>query len=162
MFLKFFINVYSFLRETECDQGRGREKWRHRIRSRLQVPSCQHRVRCGAWPHKPWDYDLNLQTVRFWLDIQPTELPRHPILYYYFKTLLDHTFYLKYFSQKMKGKNKYFSSTSFTLPAANFFLSYPLQQYLYNCYLISVSILFFLFSFKSYNDHQDKKAYWLG
>ena len=42
MFLHFW--------ETECEQRRGRERGRHRIRSRLQAPSCQHRARRGARP----------------------------------------------------------------------------------------------------------------
>ena len=51
------FNVYLFLRETdrktELEQGRGREWGRHRIRSRLQALSCQHRTRCRARTHKP-------------------------------------------------------------------------------------------------------------
>ena len=41
-FLKMFS--CSFLRETEHEQGRGRERGRHRIQSRLQAPSSQHRT----------------------------------------------------------------------------------------------------------------------
>ena len=42
----FFFNVYLFLRETETEreQRRGGEGGRHRIRSGLQAPSCQHRA----------------------------------------------------------------------------------------------------------------------
>ena len=42
----FFYVYYLFLRvrETEHEQGRGREGGRHRIRSRPQAPSCQHRA----------------------------------------------------------------------------------------------------------------------
>ena len=52
---------YLFLRqrETEHEQGRGRERGRHRIWSRLQAPSCQHRDRHGARTHRPWDHDLS-------------------------------------------------------------------------------------------------------
>ena len=48
-FPNFFLNVYLFLRErqTEHEWERGRERGTHRIRSRLQAPSCQHRAH--AW-----------------------------------------------------------------------------------------------------------------
>ena len=57
----FFFNIYSFLRqrETEHEQGKVRERGRHRIWSRLQALSCQHRARCGARIHRPWDRDLS-------------------------------------------------------------------------------------------------------
>ena len=60
-FLNFFFNVYLFLRqrETEHEWGRVRERGRHRIRSRLQALSCQHRARRGALTHEPWDHDLS-------------------------------------------------------------------------------------------------------
>ena len=63
-----FYFIFNFLmiiyfwerdRQTECEQERGRERGRHRIESRLQAQSCQHRVRPGAWTHKPWDHDLS-------------------------------------------------------------------------------------------------------
>ena len=37
-------------RNTECEQKKGREKERHRIQSRLQAPSCQHRAHVGREP----------------------------------------------------------------------------------------------------------------
>ena len=51
----FILNIYLFLRqrETEHEQGRSREKGRHRIRNRLQALSCQHRARRGARTHGP-------------------------------------------------------------------------------------------------------------
>ena len=57
----FFFNVYLFLRqrETEHERGRVRERGRHRLWSRLQHPSCQHGVWCGAQTHKPWYHDLS-------------------------------------------------------------------------------------------------------
>ena len=57
----FFFNVYLFLRqrETEHERGRARERGRHRIWSRLQALSCQHRARCGAQTHGPRDHDLS-------------------------------------------------------------------------------------------------------
>ena len=46
-------------RETEHEQGRGRERGRHRIRSGLQALSCQHRARRGAQTREPRDHDLS-------------------------------------------------------------------------------------------------------
>ena len=45
-----FFNVYLCLTqiETEHEWGRGRERGRHRIQSRLQALSCQHRARRWA------------------------------------------------------------------------------------------------------------------
>ena len=39
--------------------GAEREGERHRIQSRLQALSCQHRARCGARTHRLWDHDLS-------------------------------------------------------------------------------------------------------
>ena len=57
----FLFNVYLFLRETEteCEWVRGRERGRHRTRSGLQAPSCQHRARRGARTHELRDRDLS-------------------------------------------------------------------------------------------------------
>ena len=57
----FFFNVYLFLRqrETQHEQGRGRERGKHRIWSRLQALSCQHRARRGARAHGWQDRDLS-------------------------------------------------------------------------------------------------------
>ena len=57
-FFFFLMFIYFWERETECKQGRSRKRGRHRIQSRLQDPSCQHRARGGAKTHKPWDPDL--------------------------------------------------------------------------------------------------------
>ena len=57
--LHIFFNVYFWDRETEHEWGRGREGGRRRIWSRFQALSCQHRARCGAQTHKPWDHDLS-------------------------------------------------------------------------------------------------------
>ena len=58
--LNFFFNIYLFLgqRETEGEQGRGRERGRHRIGNRLQALSHQPRARRGARTHGPRDRDL--------------------------------------------------------------------------------------------------------
>ena len=55
-----FFNVYLFLRETgtEHEWGRGRERGRHRIWSRLPARSCQDRAQRGARTHRPWDRDV--------------------------------------------------------------------------------------------------------
>ena len=50
---KFFLTFIHFW-ETQREWGRA-ERGRHRIRSRLQALSCQHRTRRGAWTHEPWD-----------------------------------------------------------------------------------------------------------
>ena len=55
----FFILFYLFLRETKYELGRCRERGRHRIRSRLQALSCQHRAWRRARTHGLWDHDLN-------------------------------------------------------------------------------------------------------
>ena len=54
-YLKKIKYLFNFLRdrETECKLGRGRERGRHRIRSRLQALSCQHRAQCGAQTREP-------------------------------------------------------------------------------------------------------------
>ena len=55
----FLMFIYFWNRETEHEWGRGRERGRHRIKSRLQALSCQHRAQRGARTHKPWDHDLS-------------------------------------------------------------------------------------------------------
>ena len=54
--IRIFFNVCLFLRE--------RERGRHRIRSRLQVLSCQHRPPPRARTHKPQDHDLSRSRMR--------------------------------------------------------------------------------------------------
>ena len=56
---KIFFNIYFWEWETQCEQRRGRERGRHRIWSRLQALSYQHRAWCGAWTHEPRDHDLS-------------------------------------------------------------------------------------------------------
>ena len=61
-FLKknFFLTFIHFWEsETEHEWRRGRERGRHRIWSRLQALSHQHRAWCGAWTHKLRDHDLS-------------------------------------------------------------------------------------------------------
>ena len=56
-------------RERACKQRRSRERerGRHRIGSRLQALSCQHRARHGAQTHKRWDHDLSWSRKLNWL-----------------------------------------------------------------------------------------------
>ena len=55
-----FFNVYFWERDRVWAGGgdRERERGRHRIWSRLQALSCQHRGRRGAQTHGPQDHDL--------------------------------------------------------------------------------------------------------
>ena len=50
--LKMFLFIIERQRDTEHEQGRGREMERHRIGSRLQAPSCQHSALGRARTHK--------------------------------------------------------------------------------------------------------------
>ena len=57
--LNFSFNVYFWERDRVWVGEGQRERGRHKIQSRLQAPSCQHRVRCRAQTPKMWDHDLN-------------------------------------------------------------------------------------------------------
>ena len=54
-----FIFEKEWVKERECEQGRGTERGRHRIWISFQVLSCQHRARHGAQTHEPQDHDLS-------------------------------------------------------------------------------------------------------
>ena len=57
----FLILIYFWERERErqsVSRG-GAETEGHRIQSRLQALSCQHKARHGAQTHKLWDHDLS-------------------------------------------------------------------------------------------------------
>ena len=56
-------NVLMFIFERENEWGRGRKRGRHRIGSRLQALSWQHRAWRGAQTHKLWDHDLSQSWV---------------------------------------------------------------------------------------------------
>ena len=76
----FFLNVYFWERERDSmSEGRGRKRGRHRIPSRLQAPSCQHRARRGAQTHKLRDHDLSWSPTPNWLSHPgaPTHLSFH-------------------------------------------------------------------------------------
>ena len=59
----FFIFMFILERWTEHEWGRGRERGRHRIWSRLQALSFQHRPQCGARTDELWDRDLSWSQV---------------------------------------------------------------------------------------------------
>ena len=59
--------------------GGGAERGRHRIWSRLQAPSCQHRARCLAQTHELWDIlfiDLFTYLVIYWVRERERERER--------------------------------------------------------------------------------------
>ena len=63
-FFFFIKKIFLFLTficfwDREHEQGRGRERGRHRIWSRLQALSCQHRAQGGDGTHEPQDHDLS-------------------------------------------------------------------------------------------------------
>ena len=65
--LKKNFLMYLFWETDRVRVERDRERGRHRIRSRLQILSCQHRAWHGAWTHKPWDHDLRWSRTLNWL-----------------------------------------------------------------------------------------------
>ena len=56
---KIFLTFIHFWRDRQSMSGKGAERGRHRIQSRLQALSCQHRARRGARTHELWDHDLS-------------------------------------------------------------------------------------------------------
>ena len=71
-FKLMFIYFWERKRQAKSMSGGGaqREGDTHRIRSRLQVPSCQHRARSKAQTHEPWDHDLSWSRMLKWLSHQ--------------------------------------------------------------------------------------------
>ena len=69
--------IYFWERETEWKLGRGRERGRRRIGSRLQALSCHHRARHGAWTLKLRNHDLSRSRPLNWLSHTgaPVKLP---------------------------------------------------------------------------------------
>ena len=84
IFLKF-IYFWERERETDCEWGRGRERGRHRIWSRIQALSCQHRDWRGARTHEPWDHDLSRSRTLNWLSH-----PGAPKIFWYQSTYTLH------------------------------------------------------------------------
>ena len=56
---RIFLNYLFIIWEIECEWGRGKDRGRHRIRSRLQALGGQHRAQCSARTHGSWDRDLS-------------------------------------------------------------------------------------------------------
>ena len=63
----FFILMFIYFWETEGQQERDRERGRHRIWSRLQALSCQHRAWHGAPTHELWNPDPSWSGTLNWL-----------------------------------------------------------------------------------------------
>ena len=85
--LSFFKSVYFFLRETECEWGRDRERDTHRIWSRLQAPTCQHRALYGAQTH-------GLEIMTWAKDGYPTNwAPQVPPPLFLHISLLSHSLF---------------------------------------------------------------------
>ena len=58
-FLFCLMFIYFWEREAVWAGEGQRDRGTHRIRSRLQALSCQHRARRGAQTHELWDHDLS-------------------------------------------------------------------------------------------------------
>ena len=69
VFFYYFLFFLMFIFERDRVQtGEGqRERGRHRIRSRLQALSCQHRARQGTRTHRLRDHDLSRSWRLHWL-----------------------------------------------------------------------------------------------
>ena len=59
LFLRVNLLTFIYFWETECKQGRDRERGRHRFWSGPQALSCQHRAPRGARTHEPWNHELS-------------------------------------------------------------------------------------------------------
>ena len=80
-FFFFFLTfIYYWKTESEREQGKSREMERHRICSRLQALSHQHRARCRAQTHKLQDHDLRCFFFFPWLISLPATLSGGPAI----------------------------------------------------------------------------------
>ena len=95
-FISLFISFhYSFLSERQTmSRGGTGERGRHRIWSRLQALSCQHRAQHGAWTNKLWDYDLSWSWT-----LNQLSHPGAPLQLCYDEISLTILFCLKYLYQ---------------------------------------------------------------
>ena len=60
--------MFIYFERERARAGEGqRERGSHRIGSRLQALSCQHRARLGARTHELWDHDLSWSWTLTWL-----------------------------------------------------------------------------------------------
>ena len=76
----FYFFTFIYFWEIERDRAQVEEgqrgRRRHRIQSKLQALSCQHRARRGAGTHELWGHDLSWRQT-----LNPTEPPRCPYLF---------------------------------------------------------------------------------
>ena len=61
-FILIFFNVYLFLIDRSW-AGEGQKERETQNTNRLPALNCQHRARCRAWTHEPWDYDLSRSQI---------------------------------------------------------------------------------------------------
>ena len=93
-FLPFLMFIYFWETEKKSNErGRGRERDTHRVWSRLQALSCQHRIQHGAQTHEPWDHGLN----RSWM-LNQLSHPGAPMGSIFFK------FSFIYFERKIESQ----------------------------------------------------------
>ena len=59
LFILFFKCLLLKERDRMCMGEGQRERGRHKIQSRVQALSCQHRAQHGSWTHELWDHDLS-------------------------------------------------------------------------------------------------------
>ena len=69
----------------EGQRERERKRGRHRIQSRLQALSCQHRAWCRAQTHELWDHDLSWS----WTLNRLSHPGALPLLHVYQRTILQ-------------------------------------------------------------------------
>ena len=87
----FFKLLFTLERERETEHERGRkEGGGHRMWNRLQALSCQHRARCGAQTHKPWDHDLSRCQM-----LNQLSHPGAPIFFFFLTFVSSFCFYIK-------------------------------------------------------------------
>ena len=68
LFKKFLTFIYLWVRgRNRAWAGEGQKRGTHRIWSRLQTLSCQHRAQCRAQTHKLWDHVLNQSQMLNWM-----------------------------------------------------------------------------------------------
>ena len=95
--IEYLFLIFIFERES-ASRG-GTERGKHRIWSRLQALSCQHRAWCGAQAHKLWDHDLSWS--------RPLNQLSHPGAPRSHFLLTRTFFYLKHASEYMVLKDIY-------------------------------------------------------
>ena len=75
-FIHSFIHSFIYERERQTDRQTN-QRGRHRIWSRLQALSCQHRAQCRARTHEPWHHDLSQsRTLNLLSHLGATQVPQ--------------------------------------------------------------------------------------